>query len=202
MTKLFYLFAVLFVLPNYSAHAEAIATGDEMNYAPTVQAQAPIDQPIHLHLDMADMEDTGQVVSRASIGQVQVASKDSIRISDADLPEKCRIFSTRVSSFYASGSHVTYKSQRFNPNADTLATKDIRLGSTVYVRMPGAKTWVQGKAIDGGPFVPGRTADLSIGYARSIDFPLGRGVAKIQVASCENGDWPSYYGLHHKGRKG
>lgn len=201
MAKLNYLFPVLFVLIFHFAKADIVATGEDITYAPApaVAAQPAPSEQMKMHINFADMVDTGEVISQAEIARTQVASASSVHVDTP--PANCRIFTTRA-SFYSKGSHVAYRSQRFHPEKDTMATRDIKLGSTVYVKVRGSNDWIKGTANDYGPFVNGRGADLSLGYAKSVNFPLGAGVAKIQVASCDDGDEPSYYATQHKRRKG
>lgn len=199
MKKTLCLLAFLCTLPTATTHAEVVASGEDFessNSQAAILQQQP--QTLHLRFNFSDMTDTGTNLSIAEIVPQKFASREVVRV-DAP-PPTCRIYKTKA-SFYGSGSR-TASGQRFDRGADTMATQNLRLGSTVYVRMPGKGQWVKGVANDYGPFVGGRGADLSVGYANHINFPTGRGVAMIEIADCGGGHMPSYIASRHKRRKG
>lgn len=193
MNKSLLLFAMICILPAFHARAEAIASSEDeaVNYTQPVQEQEP---QIGVHLDLANMVDTGVEFSQAAIAPENVAD------NDGSVPgPQCHQYKTRA-SFYSSG-RLTSTGERFNKNGLTAATLNLPLGSTIYVKMPGHSKWVKGRANDHGPYVRGRGMDLALGYARAIGFPLGRGVATVQVAACGR-DGGRIFAARHRRHKG
>jgi rare lipoprotein A len=74
--------------------------------------------------------------------------------------------------------HQTASGERFNPNSMTAASKTLPLGSVVHVTNPENGRSVNVRINDRGPYVRGRTLDLSKGAARKIGL---KGVARVKV---------------------
>lgn len=75
---------------------------------------------------------------------------------------------TVVASWYGPGFHgrKTASGERFNQNALTAAHKSLPFGTRVKVTHKGRSVIV--RINDRGPFIKGRTIDLSKGAARAI----------------------------------
>jgi len=83
-------------------------------------------------------------------------------------------------SYYGAGfsGHKTASGERFNPNGMTAASKTLPMGSVVQVTNPENGRSVNVRINDRGPYVRGRSLDLSRGAARKIGL---KGVARVQV---------------------
>lgn len=83
-----------------------------------------------------------------------------------------------VASYYGSESgNRTANGERFSPHGLTAAHRTLPFGTMLRVCYHGC---VVVRVNDRGPFVRGRSLDLSAGAARVIGM-LGRGVARVQV---------------------
>jgi rare lipoprotein A len=91
---------------------------------------------------------------------------------------------TQVASWYGPGfvGHTTSSGERFNPNELTAASKTLPLGSRVSVTNPDNGRSVVVRINDRGPFVRGRSLDLSHRAAQQIGL-TGKGVGRVQVAT-------------------
>ncbi len=89
-----------------------------------------------------------------------------------------------VASWYGPGfqGRATSSGERFNQNDLTAASTTLPLGSRVRVTNPANGRSVEVRINDRGPYVPGRTIDLSRGAAERIGV-IGPGVAPVEVAS-------------------
>jgi peptidoglycan lytic transglycosylase len=74
--------------------------------------------------------------------------------------------------------HRTASGERFNPNSMTAASKTLPIGSIVHVTNPENGRSVNVRINDRGPYVRGRSLDLSRGAAHRIGL---RGVAHVKV---------------------
>lgn len=74
----------------------------------------------------------------------------------------------------------TTSGERFNPHRLTAASTTIPLGSVVKVENPKNGRSVKVRVNDCGPFVPGRSMDLSMGAAQRIGISR-QGVARLRV---------------------
>jgi rare lipoprotein A len=83
-------------------------------------------------------------------------------------------------SYYGSGfgGHKTASGERFNPNSMTAASKTLPMGSIVHVTNLETGRSVNVRINDRGPYVRGRSLDLSHGAARRIGLT---GVARVKV---------------------
>ncbi len=97
-----------------------------------------------------------------------------------------------VASWYGAGfaGHSTSNGETFNPNALTAASTTLRLGSRVQVTNPDNGRSVVVRINDRGPFVRGRSLDLSRRAAQQIGL-TGKGVGRVRVATAAA---PSYGG--------
>ncbi len=85
---------------------------------------------------------------------------------------------TMVASFYGSESgNRTANGERFHPGGMTAAHKTLPFGTRLRVCLHGC---VVVRINDRGPFIRGRSLDLSSGAARAIGL-TGRGVGRVQV---------------------
>ncbi len=93
---------------------------------------------------------------------------------------------TEVASWYGPrfAGHPTSTGERFNPDALTAASKTLPLGSRVRVTNPDNGRSVVVRINDRGPFVRGRSLDLSHRAAQQIGL-TGKGVGRVQVASAD-----------------
>ncbi len=87
-----------------------------------------------------------------------------------------------VASWYGPGfaGHRTSTGEPYNPEGLTAASKTLPLGSHVRVTNPDTGRSVVVRINDRGPFVHGRSLDLSHGAARQIGL-TGKGVGRVQV---------------------
>ena len=83
-----------------------------------------------------------------------------------------------TASWYGPGFHgrKTANGERFNQHARTAAHKSLPFGTIAIVTHKGKSTVV--RINDRGPFIPGRTIDLSAAAARDIGL---RGVGRVKV---------------------
>lgn len=78
----------------------------------------------------------------------------------------------------------TTSGERFDPNRLTAASKTLPLGSVVKVENPRNGRSVTVRINDCGPFVRGRSLDLSRGAARKIGI-THQGVARVKLITLE-----------------
>src|SRR5579863_2267712 len=97
-------------------------------------------------------------------------------------PANFRGIRTEVASWYGPGfaGHPTSTGESYNPEALTAASKTLPLGSHVRVTNPDNGRSVVVRINDRGPYVRGRSLDLSHGAARQIGL-TGKGVGRVQV---------------------
>jgi len=89
---------------------------------------------------------------------------------------------TEVASWYGPGfaGRRTSSGETYNPEGLTAASTTLPLGSHVRVMNPDTGRSVVVRINDRGPFVRGRSLDLSHGAARQIGL-TGKGVGRVQV---------------------
>jgi rare lipoprotein A len=89
---------------------------------------------------------------------------------------------TEVASWYGPGfaGHRTSSGEAYNPEGLTAASTTLPLGSHVRVLNPDTGRSVVVRINDRGPFVHGRSLDLSHGAARQIGL-TGKGVGRVEV---------------------
>ena len=87
-----------------------------------------------------------------------------------------------VASWYGPGfvGHVTSDGESFNPNELTAASKRLPIGSHLRVTNPDNGRSVVVRINDRGPYVRGRSLDLSRSAARQIGM-TGEGVCRVRV---------------------
>ena len=87
-----------------------------------------------------------------------------------------------VVSWYGPGfvGHLTSDGETFNPNELTAASKTLPIGSRVRVTNPDNGRSVVVRINDRGPYVRGRSLDLSSAAARRIGV-ADRGVCRVRV---------------------
>lgn len=91
---------------------------------------------------------------------------------------KCHAAETMVASYYGSESgNRTASGERFNPNGLTAAHRTLPFGTRLRVCYRGC---VVVRVNDRGPFIRGRSLDLSAGAARRIGL-TAVGVANVNV---------------------
>lgn len=89
---------------------------------------------------------------------------------------------TEVASWYGPGfaGRRTSSGETYNPEGLTAASKTLPLGSHVRVTNPDTGKSVVVRINDRGPFVRGRSLDLSHGAAKQIGM-TGKGVGRVEV---------------------
>lgn len=84
-----------------------------------------------------------------------------------------------VASFYGFESGTrTASGERFNPLGMTAAHRSLPFGTMLRVTYRGRSVVV--RVNDRGPFIKGRTIDLSLGAARAVGL-TGRGVGPVTI---------------------
>ena len=109
-------------------------------------------------------------------------------------PDNYRGARTEVASWYGPGfaGRRTSSGETYNPEGLTAASKTLPLGSHVRVTNPDTGRSVVVRINDRGPYVRGRSLDLSHGAAQQIGL-TGKGVGRVQVASASDiAEAPSY----------
>jgi len=109
-------------------------------------------------------------------------------------PDNYRGPRTEVASWYGPGfaGRRTSNGETYNPEGLTAASKTLPLGSHVRVTNPDTGRSVVVRINDRGPFVRGRSLDLSHGAAQRIGL-TGKGVGRVQVTSASgSAPEPSY----------
>ena len=103
-----------------------------------------------------------------------------------------------VASWYGPGfqGHPTSTGENFNESGFTAASKTLPLGSTVRVTNPANGRSVDVRINDRGPYVRGRSLDLSKRAAQSLGI-TGKGVAPVLVASPEASPTPIRHSPPH-----
>ena len=76
--------------------------------------------------------------------------------------------------------HITASGERYDPHALTAASKTLPIGSTILVTNPKTGKSVTVRINDRGPFVRGRSLDLSKRAAEEIGI-TDKGVARVTV---------------------
>ena len=84
-----------------------------------------------------------------------------------------------LASWYGPGFHgnLTANGTRFDSNASTAAHKSLPFGTKLRVCYKGCEVV---RINDRGPFIPGRSLDVSKGTAQRIGL-IGPGVAQVEV---------------------
>ncbi len=102
-------------------------------------------------------------------------------------PANYRGSRTEVASWYGPGfaGRRTSSGETYNPEGLTAASKTLPLGSHVRVMNPDTGRSVVVRINDRGPFVRGRSLDLSHGAAQRIGL-TGKGVGRVQVSSASS----------------
>jgi rare lipoprotein A len=100
----------------------------------------------------------------------------------APVPPSYRTTRTEVASWYGPGfaGRRTSTGEVYNPEGLTAASPTLPLGSHVRVVNPDTGRSVVVRINDRGPFVHGRSLDLSHGAAQQIGL-TGKGVGRVQV---------------------
>jgi len=109
-------------------------------------------------------------------------------------PDNYRGSRTEVASWYGPGfaGRRTSNGEIYNPEGLTAASKTLPIGSHVRVMNPDTGKSVVVRINDRGPYVRGRSLDLSHGAAQRIGL-TGKGVGRVQVTSASGSmSEPSY----------
>ena len=126
-----------------------------------------------------------------SVLTLMLAGCSSQNFAPASLPatsyyapslESYRTSHTEVASWYGPGfaGRRTSSGETYNPEGLTAASTTLPLGLHVRVMNPDTGRSVVVRINDRGPFVRGRSLDLSHGAARQIGL-TGKGVGRVQV---------------------
>ncbi|MEL6487108.1 MAG: septal ring lytic transglycosylase RlpA family protein [Pseudomonadota bacterium] len=93
-----------------------------------------------------------------------------------------RTLGTRTASYYGKRFHgrLTANGERFDMNAMTAAHKTLPFGTRVLVTNPANGRSVTVRINDRGPFIPGRTIDLSRAAAQAIGM-IRKGHARVRL---------------------
>ena len=86
--------------------------------------------------------------------------------------------------------HRTTSGEIYNPNRLTAASRTLPLGSVVEVSNPENGRSVRVRINDRGPFVPGRSLDLSRGAATKLGI-LKKGVTRVKIEKLAPGSTES-----------
>ncbi|WP_407874542.1 septal ring lytic transglycosylase RlpA family protein [Qipengyuania nanhaisediminis] len=106
---------------------------------------------------------------------------DSFEPPIEEIPES-RSLGTGIASFYGRRFHgrLTANGERFDMRAMTAAHKTLPFGSLVRVTNPSNGRTVTVRINDRGPFIRGRTIDLSRGAAEELGI-IRRGHARVEM---------------------
>ena len=110
------------------------------------------------------------------------------------MPDNYRGSRTEVASWYGPGfaGRRTSNGEIYNPEGLTAASKTLPIGSHVRVMNPDTGKSVVVRINDRGPYVRGRSLDLSHGAAQRIGL-TGKGVGRVRVTSASGStSEPSY----------
>lgn len=129
-------------------------------------------------------------------GGLQPLNSSPSFVSTTPLPLSAPAAAPRdIASWYGPGfvGHSTSNGERYNPDGLTAASKTLPIGSRVRVTNPANGRSVVVRINDRGPYIRGRTIDLSHRAARQIGL-VGPGVAPVDVASVSStgAPFPSY----------
>ncbi|MEO0419854.1 MAG: septal ring lytic transglycosylase RlpA family protein [Pseudomonadota bacterium] len=107
---------------------------------------------------------------------------DLSTITPATGPRVVRTLGTGVASYYGKRFHgrLTANGERFNMNAMTAAHKTLPFGTHVRVTNPSNGRSVTVRINDRGPFIRGRTIDLSRAAATKLGM-ISRGHARVKL---------------------
>lgn len=103
-------------------------------------------------------------------------------VVSAPAPPETKASKTVKASYQGSDAagHPTASGEPYNPNGSTAASRTLPIGSTVKVTNPATGKSVKVTINDRGPFVHGRSLDLSKRAAEKIGI-THKGVAKLKV---------------------
>ncbi len=87
---------------------------------------------------------------------------------------------TVVASWYGEQYHgkVMSNGKPFDMHKDTIAHRDLPLGTRVQIENPATRKIVDAMVTDRGPFISGRDIDLSYGLAKKLSV-LEKGISKL-----------------------
>ncbi len=91
-------------------------------------------------------------------------------------------YKTTYASWYGHAKYIRTATGVYNHNLYFAASKTLPFGTLLFVENPRTKKSVIVKIVDRGPFVRGRSLDLSYGAARALGM-LEEGVARVKVIS-------------------
>jgi rare lipoprotein A len=170
-----------------AAFAVGMATADaHVQIDEQQQALAPSSNPaISFEASFADFEEL-PTLTETPPGAVDLASFDPPREIEPK-PEPVasgviRSLGTGVASYYGRRFHgrLTANGERFNMNAMTAAHKTLPFGTKVRVTYPRNGRSVVVRINDRGPFIRGRTIDLSRGAATKLGM-ISSGHARVRL---------------------
>lgn len=131
----------------------------------------------------------GYALKPAPVAAQPVAVKLTPAIS-ASLPAPKPVIHEVLASWYggAFAGRLTTSGERFNPHRLTAASVTVPLGSVVRVQNPKNGRSVSVRINDCGPFVRGRSMDLSARAAKEIGI-THEGVARLKVTQVKLPSW-------------
>jgi rare lipoprotein A len=125
-----------------------------------------------------------EIVAGAEFGP-QITVHDAVDIAgiEPSRDSEGRVLGTGIASYYgkAFAGRPTASGERFNPQHLTAAHRTLPFGSKVRVTNPRNGKWVVVRINDRGPFIRGRTIDLSRAAAEQIDI-VRRGHGQVELA--------------------
>lgn len=111
-----------------------------------------------------------------------ISNPDLIQVGQQlKIPETVQLPSSEVTaSWYGKGFHgkPMANGKPFNMYANTIAHKELPLGTEVELNNPQTGTSIKAVVTDRGPFIEGRDVDLSYGLARKLSL-LEDGIGKL-----------------------
>ena len=107
----------------------------------------------------------------------------SIRIRLPTYPKQQEV----IASWYGQIHHgrPMANGDYYNMYADTIAHKDLPLGTEVELQNPLTKQLVKAVVTDRGPYIAGRDVDLSYGLAKKLSL-IEKGVGKLVMRVMEH----------------
>ncbi len=121
----------------------------------------------------------------------------------APIESKQLIAQSVRASFYGNqpgeGGPLTANGERYNPGGYTAAHKTLPFGTKVRVTGSNGRSVVV-RINDRGPFIPGRTIDLSVGAARAIGL-INTGVGTVRMDVIGGGETRSRGRRHYQNRR-
>jgi rare lipoprotein A len=123
----------------------------------------------------------GLTAKSAFFGRTNVASAHVAKthIATATIPAEIGTSSVGLASYYSEGTE-TASGERFDPRELTAAHPNLPFGTRLRVTNLATGQSVVVRVNDRGPFIPGRSVDVSYSAAQQLGF-LENGTAKVKM---------------------